>query len=154
MTAPRSPGRLPELAAQAIRFGAIGVASTGVYIVLYSVLRSAQSATIANAIALLVTTIGNTAANRRFTFGLRGRAALVHDHLAGLAGLVMALVITSAAIGLLDRLSSHPSRLVEIGVLVGASAIATICRFGALRALIARSSRPPQASIHLERTAS
>ena len=61
MTAPRSPGRLPELAGQAIRFGAIGVASTGAYIVMYSVLRSAQSAAIANALALLVTTIGNTA---------------------------------------------------------------------------------------------
>jgi putative flippase GtrA len=154
MTADRSPGRLPKLAGQALRFGAIGVASTGAYIVLYSLLRPAQPAAVANAIALLVTTIGNTAANRRFTFGVRGRDALVRDHLAGLTGLVMALAITTAAIGLLDRLSSHPSRLVEVGVLVGANAIATICRFGLLRTLLARSGRPAQASIHLERTAS
>ncbi|HEY7826708.1 MAG TPA: GtrA family protein [Candidatus Limnocylindrales bacterium] len=154
MTAHRSPGRLPELAGQAIRFGAIGVASTGAYVVLYSVLRPVQPAAIANAIALLVTTIGNTAANRRFTFRVRGRAALVHDHLAGLVGLAMALAITTAAIGLLDRLSSHPSRLVEVGVLVGANAIATICRFGLLRGLMARSRRPARTSIYLERTAS
>ena len=154
MTAHASPGTLPGLARQAIRFGAIGVASTLAYIALYSALRSAQPAAIANAAALLVTTIGNTAANRRFTFGVRGRGALVHDHLAGLAGLVVALLITTVAIGLLDRLSSHPSRLVEIGVLVGANAIATICRFGVLRTLIARSGRPTQSPINLERTAS
>lgn len=145
---------MPGLARQALRFGAIGVASTLAYVALYSVLRSVQPAAIANALALLVTTIGNTAANRRFTFGVRGRGALVHDHLAGLASLVVALVITTAAIGLLDQFSSRPSRLVEIGVLVGANAIATICRFGVLRTLIARSGRTTSAWINLERTAS
>ena len=71
-----------------------------------------------------------------------GGSSLVHDHLAGLAGLGVALLITTSAIALLDQLSTRPSRLVEVAVLVAANAIATLCRFVLLRALIARSGRP------------
>ena len=45
--------------------------------------RSAPTA--ANASALALTAVGNTAANRRFTFGVRGRAGLVRQHAHGRA---------------------------------------------------------------------
>ena len=78
----------------------------------------------------------------------------MRDHLAGLAGLGVALGITTAAIALLDISVAHPSRLTELAVLVGANAVATACRFGLLRTLIARGDRAASTSINLERTPS
>ena len=37
----------------------------------------------ANAVALVATAVANTAANRRFTFGVQGRAGLTGDHIGG-----------------------------------------------------------------------
>lgn len=56
-------------------FAIIGVVSTVAYASLYLLLRGIVDPLWANAAALLVTALGNTAANRRFTFGVRGRAA-------------------------------------------------------------------------------
>src|SRR5664279_5274203 len=83
---------------QLASFGAIGVASTAAYVVLYAWLREATPAGIANALALVITAVGNTAANRWLTFGVRGRAGLARDHAAGLLALSAALVITSASL--------------------------------------------------------
>ena len=47
--------------------------------------RSARAA--ANALALALTAVANTQANRRFTFGVRGRAGLLRQHAAGARGL-------------------------------------------------------------------
>jgi glucose/arabinose dehydrogenase len=57
---------------QLVRFGLIGIASTLAYALLYLVLHPAVGAQAANLAALLLTAIGNTAANRAFTFGIRG----------------------------------------------------------------------------------
>jgi putative flippase GtrA len=143
-----------RLGRQVGRFAAIGVISTLAYLALYSLLRTVEAAPLANALALIATTVGNTAANRRLTFGIRGRSDLVRDHLAGLAGLGAALAITTTAIGLLDLSVAHPARLIELAVLVAANALATVCRFGLLRALIARGGRSTSTSINLERTPS
>jgi putative flippase GtrA len=148
-----SPAR-HGLGSQVGRFAAVGVVSTLAYVALYSLVRAFEPAPLANALALITTTVGNTAANRRLTFGVRGRADLVRDHLAGLAGLAVALVITTTAIALLDAAVARPGRVVVLAVLVAANAFATICRFGLLRALIVRGSRPAPTSINLERTPS
>src|SRR6516165_5571367 len=52
------------LVRQVLRFATIGAASTLAYLLLYSGLRSVLGAQAANAIALLLTAIANTAANR------------------------------------------------------------------------------------------
>ena len=152
--APPEDGRRPGLAGQVSRFAAIGVISTIAYVGLYSLARAFEPAALANAAALITTTVGNTAANRRLTFGVRGRNDLLGDHLAGLAGLAVALTITTLSIGLLETTVDHPSRVAELLVLVGANALATICRFGLLRALIARAGRRDATPISLERTPS
>ena len=148
------PPARPGLGGQIGRFAAIGVISTLAYVALYSIVRSVEPAPLANALALITTTVGNTAANRRLTFGVRGRADLVRDHLAGLAGLAVALIVTTSAVGLLDAAVARPGRVAEVVVLVTANAVATICRFGLLRGLIARAGRPASTPIHLERTPS
>ena len=61
----------PEsLLRQSVRFASVGVASTAAYLLLFMLLHGWLGAQAANLIALLVTAIGNTAANRRFTFGV------------------------------------------------------------------------------------
>ena len=140
---------------QVPRFAAIGVISTAAYAGLYAVLRSVTSAAIANALALVVTAVANTAANRRLTFGVRGRNALVRDHLAGLAAFAVALVITTTAIGMLDIVAPQAGRVPELAVLLTANAAATVVRFVLLRAWIAddpRSASSSPSSIRLERT--
>jgi glycosyltransferase involved in cell wall biosynthesis len=150
----RHASRRLGIGSQVGRFAAIGLVSTAAYLGLYSLVRTFEPAALSNAVALIATTVGNTAANRRLTFGVRGRADLVRDHLAGLAGLGAALTITTFSIGVLDSTVHQPSRASELVVLVGANAIATVCRFGLLRALIARNGRRAATSINLERTPS
>jgi putative flippase GtrA len=127
---------------EARSFATIGIASTIAYVVLFTALRSVASATIANAVALIVTAIGNTAANRRLTFGKTGRASLLRDHAAGLAAFGIALAITTGAVDLLERVALNPGRALEIIVLVAANALASVTRFVFLRTWISAERRP------------
>jgi putative flippase GtrA len=139
---PRGIWRLLRPGAREIlTFGAIGVVSTLAYAALYLLIRSVLPATIANALALVVTAIGNTAANRRLTFGVRGRDLLVRDHVSGLLAFGIALAITTGAVAVLDRMAPGVSHLVELVVLVGANVVATVVRFLLLRAWIAGPRR-------------
>src|SRR5450755_1137511 len=79
----RSAGASGSLGAQLYRFCGVGIASTIAYVVLFLVARTAMSAAWANAIALLITAIGNTAVNRSITFGVRGRTARLQHQLQG-----------------------------------------------------------------------
>ena len=99
-----------------------------------------MSAALANAVALLATALGNTAANRRLTSGVRGRDGVGRHHFAGMIAFAVALVITSASIGLLQAFVPHPARLLEVTVLVAANVLATLVRFLLLRAWIDRGA--------------
>ncbi len=127
---------------QLLSFGAIGVASTLAYVALYGGLRAAVSAGVANAAALIVTAVGNTAANRRLTFAVREREGLARDHAAGLIALGFALVITTASLGLLGVLAPQHGRTIELAVLIGANGAATAARFFLLRFAIRAGHRP------------
>jgi putative flippase GtrA len=80
-----------------------------------------------------LTAVGNTAANRRLTFGVRGRHDLVSHHVRGAAVFVLALGLTSGALAVLHGVDSTPARWVELGVLVAAGLVATVTRYVALR---------------------
>jgi putative flippase GtrA len=133
-------GRVPFLpggaAAKLVRFAAIGVVSTAAYIGLYAALRNISPAAAANALALVITAVGNTAANRRLTFEVRGRDGLARHHAAGMLALVVALGITSGSLGILQFVAPHHGRLSEIAALVAANAAATVVRFVLLRIAI------------------
>jgi len=122
---------------QLVTFGAIGVVSTATYAVLYLVLRSSTGPVAANALALLITAVGNTAANRRLTFGVRGRRSMLRHQLGGFVAFAVALAITTSAAASLAALAPHAARLTELAVLVVANAAATVTRFVLLRAWIA-----------------
>jgi putative flippase GtrA len=126
------------LGRQLVSFGLIGVVSTAAWAILYTILRRWLGPVGANALALVVTTIGNTAANRRLTFGIQGRDGLLRDHGAGLAAFGFALAITTGAAALLTIVAPHTNRIVELAVLIVANAIATLGRFVLLRAWVGR----------------
>ena len=144
----------PSAASQARRFAAIGVVSTLAYLAIYSLLRTATTAVAANAIALIVTAVGNTAANRRLTFGVRGRESLGRHHLAGLVALGLALSITSASVALLGAVAPASGGVVELAALAAANGVATLARFQVLRWVLVSGRHPNSAPAQLQRTVS
>jgi glycosyltransferase involved in cell wall biosynthesis len=130
------------------RFLGVGVLSTIAYALLYLLLHGALGAAGANAAALAITAVANTAANRRLTFGVRGREGLVRHHARGAVVYVLALGLTSLALASLHRLDAAPSRTVELAVLMVAGAAATFARYIALRTWVfarARAAHPAAA---------
>jgi len=121
----------PSLLRQVVRFATVGVLSTLAYLVLFLALRflGPQGA---NLVALLVTAIANTAANRRFTFGVRGRSGVTRHQFEGLVVFGIGLALTSGSLAALHYFG-EPSRAVELLVLVGANLLATVVRFVLLR---------------------
>jgi glycosyltransferase involved in cell wall biosynthesis len=120
-------------ASHIVRFAAIGVLSTIAYALLYLALRAPFGPGVANALALALTAVANTQANRRFTFGLRGPDGLVRHHAAGAVVYLVTLAVTSGALLVLHAIDAHPPRIVEVAVLVGAGATATVTRYLGLR---------------------
>jgi len=130
---------------QFVRFGAIGAVSTLAYLLLYLVLRQGIGPQQANALALLVTAIANTAANRRLTFGVRGPDGALRHHLQGLGVFAAALAVTSVSLAALHALVPSPSRVTELSVLVLANLAATLLRFVLLRGWVFRARTPRSA---------
>jgi putative flippase GtrA len=118
------------------RFLAIGVVSTIAYALLFLLLRGPLGAVGANALALALTAVANTHANRRLTFGIRGRRELVRQHAAGALVYVLTLGLTTGALAVLHGLDASPARAVELIVLVTASVCATVTRYMALRSWV------------------
>ncbi len=119
-----------------VRFLGIGVVSTLAYAFLFLFLRGPLGPAFANGLSLAVTAVGNTAANRRLTFRIRGRAGLLRQHAAGAAVFILTLGLTTAALGVLHGLDSRPARPLELAVLVASSLVATVTRFVALRSWV------------------
>ncbi len=137
----RGVGRL-TLALPVTRFLIIGVLSTLAYAGLYLLLRAPLGPGAASALALALTAVANTQANRHFTFSVRGRDNLLRQHAAGGLVYLLALGLTAGSLAVLGRLSPHPSRPLEVAVLVAASALATVTRYVALRSWVfARRAR-------------
>jgi putative flippase GtrA len=129
------------LIAQLVRFAVIGVLSTLAYVVLFLLLRGPAGAQAANLAALLLTAVANTAANRRLTFGIRGRGGAARAQFQGLVVLGLGLALTSGSLALLHALDADASRSGELGLLVVANALATLLRFVLFRGWVFRHRR-------------
>jgi len=143
---PGEPARRGGLYRQLARFLAVGVASTLAYVVLYLGLRTGLSAQLANAISLLATALLNTAVNRRFTFGIRGRPDLARHQAQGLLAFGAGLALTSGALAALHAVAAHPARATEVTVLVLANLLATAIRFVIYRHWVFRRRRAAPAA--------
>ncbi len=135
-----TPGVPIGMTKQIVRFVAVGVASTLAYLVLFFLFRLGMGAQVANFLALAITAVANTAANRRLTFGIRGREGVARHQLQGFGVFLLGLAITSGSLALLTSISPDPSVPVEIVVLVLANLAATVVRFVLLRGWVFRAA--------------
>ena len=90
----------------------------------------------ANALALAITGVANTQANRHLTFGVRGRRRLWQHHARGIVVFLAALAVTSGALACMHAIDPQPPRGVEVGVMAVASAVTSVARFIALKAWV------------------
>jgi putative flippase GtrA len=120
------------------RFTAVGVASTVAYVLIYVAMRDVAHAEawVANLFGLVITGFTNTAANRRFTFGVRGRHGAAGDYAAGMSAFAVALTTTTVAAAALRLLTPSAPHIVEVTVLSAANLMATLFRYVALRSWI------------------
>jgi putative flippase GtrA len=123
------------------RFMGIGVLSTVAYALLYLGLAPVLGALAANAAALAITAVANTAANRRLTFGVRGREDIARHHVRGALVFVLTLALTNGALAVLHGLDPQPARGVQLAVLVAASLTATVTRYVAMRTWVFTRAR-------------
>jgi putative flippase GtrA len=128
-----------RLRRQVTVFAAVGATSTVAYVLLYLALRGALPAQWANALSLLITAMANTAANRRLTFGIRGRPHAGRHQARGLLAFGTGLLVTSAALAWLHAVAPRPDRGQEVAVLTGASLLAALIRFVLYRNWVFRS---------------
>ncbi len=126
---------------QAVRFAAIGVASTVAYLALFALLRPAIGAQAANALALLATAVANTATNRRVTFGISGRRHVLRHQAQGLVVFGLGLGLTSGALAALHAAAPAATAGAELAVVVTANLAATGLRFVLLRLWLYGSHR-------------
>jgi glycosyltransferase involved in cell wall biosynthesis len=134
------------------KFIGIGVLSTIAYALIYLLLAPLLGALGANAAALAITAVGNTAANRRLTFGVRGREHLARHHVRGALVFVLTLALTNGALAVLHGLDPDPSRALQLAVLIAASLTATVTRYVAMRTWVfTRARRAIRPSLDLVR---
>jgi putative flippase GtrA len=124
------------LARQLLGFCVVGALSTLFYLLLYSGFRSFTGSQIANALALLVSAVANTAANRRLTFGVRGRGGAVKHQAQGLVVFAIGLALTSGSLAALGAATPDPGHSTELAVLIAANLAATVLRFLLFRAWV------------------
>ncbi|HEY5223285.1 MAG TPA: glycosyltransferase [Microbacteriaceae bacterium] len=142
---PLRPVRPPSFFGQVVRFAAVGVASTVAYALLYLALQAVVVPQLANFLALLITTIANTAANRRFTFGVRGRPYAVKHQFQGLIVFGVAWAVTAGSLALLHLINPDAGAHVDLIVLTAANLLATVLRFILLRVWVFRAqARAPR----------
>jgi putative flippase GtrA len=137
--------RLPPVVGQLIWYAAIGGVMTLAYLALYAGLRVVLSPQPANLVAWVATAVADTAANRRLTFGISGRAGVVRAQVEGMLVFGLGLAITSGSLAVLDALVADPGRPLELGVLLGANLVAGLLRFVLLRVWVFAPHRTARA---------
>src|SRR4029450_5642778 len=128
----RPAPRSDRLASQLVRFASIGVVSTVLFGFLFTVLTGPLRPVAAVVAAMAVCAVANTAANRRLTFALRGRADR-RRHLA--AGALLGLVPLGLSLGALGvlGLAGVTSTVARLVAVTAANASGSLARFVALR---------------------
>lgn len=127
------------LNAQLVIFAIIGVASTIAYALLYLAMRPAVGPQWSNFLALVITAIANTAANRRFTFGITQAEGSTRHQVQGLMVFGAGWVATAGALAGYHQLAGTGHPAAEMVLLTVANLGVTVVRFVAMRLWIFRS---------------
>lgn len=136
---------LPKKDASRLRhlvlFSVVGGVATLLTLALYTAFRTWWPPLAANLVAIIISTLFNTEANRRLTFrGSTRSPALVHVQ----SFVVFCLYcgFTSVALFVLNVVADHPARWVELVVLLLASAVGSLGRFVLLSTWVFRARQP------------
>lgn len=124
---------------QGVRFACVGVLSTVFHLSLFALLDQRVAAQVANVTALLLSTIGNTALNRRWTFGVTGRESATRQHAQSLLVFGVAWGLSAGVLWLLPLVSTHPTTVESTGAVALSMVGSTALRFIAMRRWIFRS---------------
>ena len=129
------------LVRQLLRFTAVGIVCTATSLALYAFLRPHLGSQPANATALILTSLMNTALNRRLTFRITERHRMKRDHLNGLIVILVALLITGGSLGVLHWINPAATVADELWTTTLSGFAATAVRFTLLRHWIFRRAR-------------
>ncbi len=122
---------------QAARFAGVGALSTLLHLGLFALLATGlASVQLANTAALVIATVFNTWANRRWTFGVRGRARAVQHQLQALTVFGITWAMSSVGLALLNMVASAPPTWVQTTVIAVANVVSTALRFLAMKSWI------------------
>ena len=91
-------------------------------------------------------TVANTAANRRWTFGVRGRRHLGRHHLQALTVFGLTWGMSSLALLLVGAVSTDPGAAAQTVAIAAANLVATAVRFVAMRRWIFSDHKGTDAS--------
>jgi putative flippase GtrA len=129
-------------------FAVIGVLCTIAWLALYLLLRIAMPPLAANALSLVVTTVANTAANRRFTFNVVGSGGALRHQLEGAVVFLVGLALSSGGLGLVHALAPGGSQAIEVAAMLGSYGLATVVRFVLLDGWVFSTRRSAPAEQH------
>jgi putative flippase GtrA len=127
------PPLADDFGRQLVLFAKIGVISTLISLALFLVLRDSVGAVWANLIAVGATAVGNTWANRRYTFGYRDSRQRGRHYMGGVAISLAGLLLTSLA------LTVATGSVAQVVVLLASWSLTTVARFGLLRNWVFRA---------------
>jgi glycosyltransferase involved in cell wall biosynthesis len=129
---------------QLMRFAGVGVVSTLGYLFLFIAWRPLLGAFAANAVAMAIATLFNTAVHRELSQGIDGQAR--RGRLAVVAGGLYLLSLAFTTLGLAVAQWIAPASLIaELAAIAVASVAAAVFRFAVLRAWIFRPTAHPGA---------
>lgn len=126
---------------QLVRFTGVGIICTATSLALYALLRPWLGPQLANAVALILTSLMNTALNRRLTFRIAGQGRMARDHLNGVIVIAVALAITGGSLGVLHWVNPEATVADELWTTTLSGFLATAVRFTMLRHWIFRRAR-------------
>ncbi|NDU74719.1 hypothetical protein GWI34_19115 [Actinomadura sp. DSM 109109] len=124
-----STSRPRPLKGRVSAFAVIGALCTVAWLALYLLFRIAMPPLAANALSLVITTVANTAANRRFTFNVVGSDGALRHQLEGGVVFLVGLGLSSGGLGLVHALAPDAPQAVEVVAMLGSYGVATIVRF-------------------------
>lgn len=137
----------PNTGAQILHFIDVGLISTVLYATIFLFGSQVVSAATANIIALLLSTVANTALNRSHTFGVRSPHRRLTAQVKGLAAFCLCLAFTSAGLAVADGFTGAWASIGTLALLTAANLAATVVRFVLMRTWVfARGTRQEDAA--------
>lgn len=127
-------------------FAVIGALCTLAWLVLYLLFRAVMPPLAANALSLVITTVANTAANRRFTYGVTGSQGALRHQLEGGVVFLVGLGLSSGGLATVHWLMPAAPRAVEVGAMLCSYALATLIRFVLLESWVFHPRRQATAA--------